>query len=231
MIDFKSNNNVIHNFTIVGERHSGTNYVEKLFTGTDCWKSKSDYRAFDIPITWDFGFKHWFGFESKKIYEHGNNTLFICLVRNPWDWIMAMYRVQYHTPETLSKGLLEFVTNEWWSIGKTQEIMEDRNYITKERYKNIFEMRRFKTNYILHTIPLICNNYVIIKYENLLDLNSEKFVNFISSTYGLALTNHPQTNTYKPKNHHLSKDQSEIKEIISSSLDWKLENQCGYYDR
>ena len=243
MIDYKSNNSAIHNFTILAERHSGTNYLERLFTGSDCWKTKSEYHAFDIPITWDFGFKHWFGFESKKIYEHGNNTLFICLVRDPFDWITAMYNYKHHIPDTLSESLLQFLTNEWWSIGRgrrhgdeagllaDQEIMADRNYITNERYKNIFEMRKYKIHYVLYTIPLICKNFVIVRYEDLLANNNEDFLSFISTTYGLKLISKPPINTYEPKNHKwvLDDEQPDVKEIISSNLDWSLENKCLYY--
>lgn len=233
MIDYKSNNSDIHNFTILGERHSGTNYLQRLFTGDDCWSTKSEYHAFDIPITWDFGFKHWFGFESKKIYEHGDNTLFICLVRDPFDWITAMYYLKHHVPDTLSQSLLQFVTNEWWSTGKNHEIMVDRNYITNERYKNIFEMRKYKMHYILYMIPLICKNFVIMKYEDFLTNNTENFLNFISVTYGLKLISNPPVNTYKPKNHKWVLDNKEldVKQIISSNLDWNLENKCEYYDK
>ena len=41
----------IKNFTIFGERCSGTNYVQQLIL-----------KNFDTEITWKYGWKHFFGF-------------------------------------------------------------------------------------------------------------------------------------------------------------------------
>ena len=44
---------MVNNFTIYGERCSGTSYLEGIIT-----------KNFNAKITWDFGWKHFFGFED-----------------------------------------------------------------------------------------------------------------------------------------------------------------------
>ena len=44
---------VIKKVTIYGERCSGTNYLEELIVSN-----------FDVKITWEYGWKHFFGFNN-----------------------------------------------------------------------------------------------------------------------------------------------------------------------
>ena len=75
---------MIQNYTIYGERCSGTNYLERIM-GLN----------FDINITWNYGWKHFFGFQDNKL-ENSDDTLFICIVRNLPDWINSLYRTPHH---------------------------------------------------------------------------------------------------------------------------------------
>ena len=47
--------------------------------------------------------------------------------------------------------------------------MEDRNIETKERYTNIFEMRKGKHNYLINILPSKVKKFCIVKYEDLRD--------------------------------------------------------------
>ena len=67
---------MIKKFTILGERCSGTNYLEELITSN-----------FDIDVTWDYGWKHFFGFYNFKKTNEEDETLFIGIVRHPISWI------------------------------------------------------------------------------------------------------------------------------------------------
>tara|TARA_B110000027_G_C16122057_1_gene303744 strand:+ start:2092 stop:2340 length:249 start_codon:yes stop_codon:yes gene_type:complete len=62
----------IQKITIYGERCSGTNYLETLLA-----KNFHDYK-----LTWKYGWKHFFGHQN---LENSDDTLFICIVRNPVD--------------------------------------------------------------------------------------------------------------------------------------------------
>ena len=47
--------------------------------------------------------------------------------------------------------------------------MEDRNLSTNKRYKNVFEARYTKINYMRNKIPKMVNNYLFIRYEDLVN--------------------------------------------------------------
>ena len=72
----------VKKYTIYGERCSGTNYLENII---------------NVNITWDYGWKHFFGFQDDKL-KKSDDTLFICIVRNLPDWINSFYREKYHLP-------------------------------------------------------------------------------------------------------------------------------------
>ncbi|AYV85711.1 MAG: hypothetical protein Satyrvirus33_1, partial [Satyrvirus sp.] len=115
----------ISKFTIFGERCSGTNFLEKAILTN-----------FDIDITWEYGLKHFFGFND---YKNSDDVLFIGIVRDPYKWINSLYK----TPHYLNKELRKrnpktFLVKEFWSDrGKRHghtEILEDRNIYTNNRY-------------------------------------------------------------------------------------------------
>lgn len=51
----------------------------------------------------------------------------------------------------------------------SKEIMQDRNIYTNERYKNIYELRHTKLKYMIDDLPNHVNNYILIKYEDLIN--------------------------------------------------------------
>ena len=70
----------------------------------------------------------------------------------------------------------EFLNKEFWSFNDnkgnrdtTKEIMCDRNIYTKERYKNIFELRHTKINWMLEYLPNKVKHFIFIKYEDLIN--------------------------------------------------------------
>ena len=75
-------------FTIYGERCSGTNYLEELLL-----------LNFDVEIVWDYGWKHFFGFDD---LTNSDDTLFIGIIRNLEDWINSLYREKHHLPTHLT---------------------------------------------------------------------------------------------------------------------------------
>ena len=56
---------MIENYTIYGERCSGTNFLVRLME-----QNFDNYK-----VTWDYGNKHFFGFHEDKLKE-SDNTLF-----------------------------------------------------------------------------------------------------------------------------------------------------------
>jgi hypothetical protein len=215
----------IKNFTIYGERCSGTNFTEELFTNN-----------FNIEVTWKYGWKHFFGFYDFTSKQE-DETLFIGIIRNPIHWLHSFYKSPHHIPEH-NKPLKKFLFNEFYSHhddDKTYDIIkEDLNYVTKEKYKNIFELRKMKNDYLMNIMPTKVKNYILIRYEDLLE-NKQKVLIEIKNKYNLTLKNNKiQEITYykKQKNQKFSPKpitfSNETLTLIKKNLDLEQEKKLGY---
>jgi hypothetical protein len=146
----------IKKFTIYGERCSGTNYLEDLIT-----------RNFDVEVTWEYGWKHFFGF---KDLSNSDDTLFIGIVREQHSWLNSFYKNPYHLHASLKEKKISFLFSEFWSIyDNGEERKDDRNIYTKKKYKNIFEMRHTKLKFLIEDMPKKVKNYILIRYEDLMN--------------------------------------------------------------
>jgi len=182
---------MIKKYTIYGERCSGTNYLEQLML-----------HNFDIEVTWEYGWKHFFGFNDLSNTE---DVLFIGIIRNLCDWVNSLYRKKHHLKPELTKDVDSFLNNTFYSVDKeNNEYMTDRHIQTKKRYKNIFELRHIKNNFLLETMPKLVKNYCIITYDNLIE-NFSNVMNKIKS-YGLIV----KTNINFPVNIYYYKKNEDI---------------------
>jgi hypothetical protein len=188
-------------FTILGERCSGTNFLEEAIINN-----------FNLKITWEFGHKHFFGFNN---YKNNGHVLFIGIIRDIVPWLNSFYNQPAHLPKHLTDSTENFLNLPFYSVyGKNDdylyilsrnkiieyghdlfintssfyknsvEIIEDRNIKTKEMYKNIFEMRKVKFNFLYENMPQLVENYIFIRYEDLRD-NYETVMNKISILFNL----------------------------------------------
>lgn len=182
---------MIKKYTIYGERCSGTNYLEELMA-----------HNFDIEVTWDYGWKHFFGFND---LSNTDDVLFIGIIRNLCDWVNSLYRKKHHLRPEITKDKDSFLTNTFYSVDKDDnEYMTDRHIETKERYKNIFELRHIKNKFLVETMPKLVKNYCLITYDDLI----ENFSNVIIKikNYGLIVKN----NKNFPVNVHYYKKNKDI---------------------
>ena len=233
LISYMYPNNVdnIKYYCICGERCSGTNFLQK---------SMDENTNLKITPSERFGFNHWFGFSN---YQQSDDTLFICIVRNPYEWLYSLFIQQHHFADHLRKNFTDFLTKEWYTYydlsehgeHKGKEIMEDRNIYTYERYKNIFEMRKIKCQFMLDDLSKLVKNYILIKYEDLRDNFNNTMLTIIKQ-FGLTQLNYNliATNEYKEVNRkfikQLYKDkiQDQDLQIINDNIDWQLEQKIGY---
>lgn len=214
------------NITIYGERCSGTNFLEQALKTN-----------FDVNITYKYGWKHFFGF-----YDFDNNntddTIFIGIIRNPIYWINSFSKELHHIPNE-NRKLYNFLNNEFYSINEKNNdilIKEDLNYITKEKYKNIFELRKMKNDFLINIIPKKVKNYILINYECLL-YNYNYTMRFIKDKFNLQNKNNEiiKINYYKDnkKTKFIKQKDIYLKEIIIdniwSKLDVEQENKLGYF--
>lgn len=156
---------MIKDIALFGERHSGTNITTALLKNN-----------LNIPLTSQFGAKHWYikNFENrppsntttdmratKNIYTDLDNTLFLLLIRHPFTWVPAMYKLPHHMPSIDRSSMMNFVKSEAMSYGKRSgnrpnwKPNENRIYFM-EKHKNII----IKYNLILKT-----GNFTPVKYR------------------------------------------------------------------
>ena len=141
--------------TIYGERCSGTTYLENLLN-----------MNFDIEIVWSYGWKHFFGFNN---LSNSDDVLFIGIVRNVVDWVNSLYREKCHLSPKLTKDVNTFLNNPVYSYtDKNELIANDRNMYTNQVYRNIFELRHTKNNFLIETMPRLVKNYCLITYDDLM---------------------------------------------------------------
>ena len=153
---------MINEYKIYGERCTGTHYLKELMQTN-----------FNITEANNLGSKHFFGVNP---LTNTDNILFICIVRNPIDWLNSLYKRKHHVPPHLTKSIPKFLNSEWYSINdaanhplKGTEIMSDRHIYRNNRYTNIFEMRHVKHQYLIDDLPNILKHYLLIKYEDLIN--------------------------------------------------------------
>ena len=159
----------INKFVILGERCSGTNFLEESIS-----------QNFNISYTTEYGNKHFFCYNN---YTNDDNTIFIGIIRNPIYWLNSFSKELYHIPN-INKPLTNFLFNEFYSVLEVQNVKKnmldfnsfqnseiinpkDLNYLNGKKYKNIFEMRKLKNYFLMNIIPYKVKNYILINYENL----------------------------------------------------------------
>jgi hypothetical protein len=216
---------MIKYFTIYGERCSGTNFL-----------MHSIEKNFKIEYTTNYCWKHFFGHYNYKNNDIENETLFIGIIRDPIEWIDSFYKKKHHIPDENRINIITFLFNEFYSLyeNSNEEIMEDRNLITRERYKNIFEMRQVKNNYLINEMPKFVKNYLLIRYEDLRD-NYSLILDYFHIKFKLekkniiykTIDNYKGSMNYlfKPKNILLNKA---IINIIKKKIDKIQEKSLGY---
>jgi len=184
--------------------------------------------------------RHFFGHEN-DIYssEEIESTLFIYLTRDPVEWIDSFFKILHHVPSINKQNINNFVKNEWYSIYEmgdeiNTEIMEDRNIFTKERYKNILEMRKIKNDYFLTIGKEKFTHFLILKYEDLRD-DYKNTLNKIQTQFQLKPRNekYKEIVKYKGSYNDLYYKKpivinDEIQEYIKKNVDPEQEKIFGY---
>ena len=227
----------ISNFAILGERCSGTNFLEETITSN-----------FNLKYTAEYGNKHFFCYND--YYKNSNNTLFIGIIRNPIYWINSFSRALHHVPEINRRSLNNFLFNEFYSVEDEINIQntnkkyytykyeinkKDLNYITNNKYKNIFELRKVKNDFLLNVIPKKVKNYILINYEDLLFnytyvlKNIKKKFNLQQKyNYFVENKNYKKSHIYKFVQQRQILLSPRTVEIIWQNLDKEQEQLLGY---
>ena len=212
---------MITRFTIFGERCSGTNYLQELITTN-----------FDLEFTSEFGWKHFF---KDDIYYDNETALFIGIIRNPIAWLNSFYQEKHHVPKENLSSLRAFLFNKWYSIDNGIIINDDKNWITNDFFKNIFELRNIKNDYLINIMPQKVKNYSLIRYEDLAE-DHHKVLDQLATRFNLVpkFKQYVQITYYKQEKKRnftgqkaIQFTQSEINTIIKK-INIKQESYLGY---
>lgn len=168
----KKNNNFINNYCIFGERCSGTNFLEQALEN-NFYLKKHEHQIN----------KHFFG---HKLLPIDDDLLIIGIVRDFYSWINSLYKYPYYLQKNMRLNKNNFLYQECWSQYGNLEITQDRHIYTKQRYKNIYELRHVKNFFLYEEMPKISNNYILLKYEDLRD-NYEETLNLIKNEFNLNI--------------------------------------------
>ena len=239
----------IKKISILGERCSGTNFLEETMINN-----------FNIQYTGEYGNKHFFCYHNYDAVST-DDTLFIGIIRNPIYWLNSFSKELYHIPEINRKNLNSFLFNEFYSVideidptlnnnnnifimnnkyytYKYKTNYNDLNYITGKKYKNIFELRNIKNDYLIRIMPKKVKNYILINYEDLL-YNHDYTLNKIKQQFNLI----PKNETFQKIKKYKKSDTYNfvVQRQISFSVDninliWKhlnvnQEAYLGYFIR
>lgn len=221
-------------FTIYGERCSGTNFLESSIVNN-----------FKMQPTWEYGWKHFFGhykfdMNDKNPNSRFNQTLFIGIIREPVSWLDSLYKQPHHIPHHNRISPEALLLNEHYSTVDNYssiEEMKDRNFITKKRYKNIFELRKVKNDFLIYFMPGHVKNYIFIRYEDLKN-HYDFILSDIQQKFNLQKLNidKPYTRIIKYKGKQNMENYKENKiefsektiNLINNNLDNEQEKKLGY---
>ena len=200
----------INNFTIFGERNSGTTYLENTLKN-----------MLYLNFTKEYGFKHWYikdvnprginntttDNECIKSINDSDDTLFIVIVRNVYDWVGAMYNKPHHIKNINKTSILKFISNKYIAFEKSCPIEHEGNtespWYENENHQyfiegaeNIIELRNLKNNHF-YNLQNRVKNYFIIRQENLHDDIKEMVVKFNLKCKLFNLPNYRHPKVYK----------------------------------
>jgi hypothetical protein len=215
----------ITKYFICGERCSGTNFLDNAILTN-----------FNLELRTDLGSKHFFCFNNYN--NSHDDTLFIGIIRNPIYWINSFSTELFHVPNH-NKSINNFLFNEFYSINENDSnkiILQDFNWQTLTKYKNIFELRKMKNFYLLNVMKTKVKNYILINYESLL-FHYDFTLDFIKNKFNLI----SKYSIYKPINKYKKSDnynfvkqrnillEPNIINIIWDNLHVQQENRLGYF--
>ena len=228
---------------LFGERCSGTNFITSLIT--------KNFK--NIEMTTDFGSKHWFiknhfprcrpnnstDIECiRSLNTNNSDTLFLCLFRNPFDWIRSLHARPYHAPNHNGISITQFMRKPWLSFERYQAnrhwLKRNDDYWFIEEAINILQLRSMKIEHLLNLQNKV-DNFYLLNYETVIKNNQE--LAYVANKFTIELIDSEilgenryfgkAPNTVFSTPVYPAFEKHDI-EYINQELDWKLERQIGY---
>lgn len=228
---------------IFGERCSGTNFLAFLIRNN----------LENVSITSDFGGKHWFirdhyprsrandstDYQCVRSLKNSSDTLFLCIFRNPYDWVRSVRDHPYHANNHARLPFGQFIRKPWHSYEhirrhKNWMPMDDKFWFIEEAI-NILHLRTLKLEHLLNLQGKVPNvryiNYEALASDNslLLEISNEFGIDTRNGRIG-GTSRHFGRGHGEPFTPTVYPDISPVdREFITGELNWNLENRIGYF--
>jgi len=184
---------------ILGERNTGTNYLEKLCDRNFKVKllngaspkiihsiTKPPFKEYLIDTYFyitrvkNLGWKHAIAPHFEEFYCSPNNVHFITITKNPYSWLLSLHRNPYHYSgkdiDRLKSDFIYFLRSKWQTV-------------KRERHNGHFETPIDMWNKKNRSYSCMKDSfkYVInLKYEHLLS-NPQKVLNMIKNKFQFCM--------------------------------------------
>lgn len=175
---------------ILGERNSGTNYITELvqknfdvtvlngsaprLLNKIIQQERTRDLYFEITEISNFGWKHSMApsRELLMLSRKTNQTAFISVAKNPYAWLLSMYKRPYHLKSNVST-FDSFITTPWPTVKRERHLAPFDNPITmwNEKNKSYIELCTYA-------------NATIISYESVLQ-DHNKFLEIVGKELNL----------------------------------------------
>lgn len=217
-------------YTIFGERNSGTRYLASYLDA-----------KIQLPFTNKFGFKHWFiknhfprgrankttDNECVESLDNSDDTLFVFIVRNPYDWCGAMKDKPYHIREFDDRDTYSFISNKYiayeYSVpldhGPTSllpwYVDEQTNNYFIEEADNLIALRNLKNKHF-YALKSKVKHFYLIRLEHLKEDVAEMIKRFNLKTKSAQVS----VDFRKPNQYYLDKKSRQfIEEKLDNEID------------
>lgn len=132
---------------------------------------------FSLSYKKNYGWKHSNVIQTKIAKHAKDYTLFVTITKNPYSWLLSLYRKPYHL-ETKKKQLSfeEFLSSDWQTFGRENVDQTIHNPIELWNLKN-----RSYMGFNMHRA-------INLRYEDILK-NPEKIIEDIASTGNIRMKN------------------------------------------
>lgn len=218
---------------IVGQRCSGTNYLQTL-----CEQNIQGIEQYQ-PLGWKHG-------PFRKIPKDTNHILFLVAFRNPYNWVRSLHQYPHHAHKSLHDiPFSEFIRSEWYCVWNQdggvkpgderfgEEMMVERNPETGERYRNVFDLRAHKNRFYT-TLPKRAKHVYFTTLEEL-EADHKGVLRDIAQRFDLQLNESIENvQTYKGMKKKAFKKKryepisDEDLAFMNEHIDWELEKKIGF---
>ena len=232
----------INSLHVMGERNSGTNYVQSLILN-NCRAAQGE-RLFRRENQARLGWKH--GFPVMK--GAPRDVLALGIHREPMAWLQSMRRTPWHAARHLRDlPFSQFIRQEWQAVVDDtglgvspddqiwhQELMSERDPLTGLRFANVMRLRNAK-NRAFCTLDHMFPNILRVNYESVL-ANPVAFLDALCATYGFLRAEQfttvihdratPGRGVFVPK--PIEPVSPADLKFITQELDLQMEESLGY---